>query len=284
MKIGASSICFPFDNDHLSLLAKEGVTELELSFSLKDCESISAKKAVGLAQDCGLHVPSFHLPFSSPTVLELAAEDANIRRKTVALFCKLIKEYSGEGVKKFIIHPSSEPVSTDSEKRKKRLSDTRDALSSLAEVAALHGSVIAVENLPRTCLGSIVDELEYLISGSTKLGVCFDTNHLLTDTNEELIRRLGHRIIAVHVSDYDRINERHWLPGEGDVDWHSLYHSLIASGFSGVWLYEIANNKKTILRERDITPADLYNNAQQIFKDLPITTFSKRIAGLGMWP
>ena len=284
LKIGTSSIFCPFDRENLTELKRAGITELELSFTLRECESISPRSAVSLAEGCGLSVASYHLPFSAPTVLELAAEDESVRRRTTALYCKLIKEYSALGVHKFIIHPSSEPVSTDPVLRKKRLSDTRDALSSLAEVAALHGSLIAVENLPRTCLASTVDELEFLISGSEKLGVCFDTNHLLTDTNEELIRRLGSRIIAVHVSDYDRINERHWLPGEGDIDWHGLYRLLTASGFSGTWMYETANKEKTIRREHPITPQDLFENAVSIFDGKPIKTFATRIEGLGMWP
>lgn len=219
-----------------------------------------------------------------PQALELAAENTEVRRRTTALYCKLIREYASEGIGKFVIHPSSEPVSTDAAHRRKRLSDTRDALSSLAEVAALHGATIAVENLPRTCLGSTIEELEYLVSASPKLGICFDTNHLLTDTNEELIRRLGNRITALHVSDYDRINERHWMPGEGDINWHALYRSLIESGFSGVWLYEVVNKEKTIRREHPIAPRDLYENAQSIFKGIPIKTFSERIKDIGMWP
>ena len=284
LKIGTSSIFCPFDRENLTELKRAGITDLELSFTLRECESVSPRSAVSLAKECGIAVTSYHLPFSSPSVLELAAENGEIRRRTTALYCKLIKEYSSLGVRKFIVHPSSEPVSTDPVLRKKRLSDARDILSSLAEVAALHGSLIAVENLPRTCLASTVDELEFLISGSEKLGVCFDTNHLLTDTNEELIRRLGSRIIAVHVSDYDRINERHWLPGEGDIDWHGLYRLLTACGFSGTWVYEIVNKEKTIRRDRPITPRDLYDNAHSIFNGMPIKTFSTRIEGLGMWP
>lgn len=283
LKIGASTICFPFDREHLTELIGAGITELELSFTLRECESVSPRAVLSLVKNCGLNASSYHLPFSLPTELELAAEDEGVRRRTTALYCKLIKEYSSLGIHKFIVHPSSEPVSTDPVLRKKRLSDARDILSSLAEVAALHGSTIAVENLPRTCLGNTVDELEYLISGSGKLGICFDTNHLLTDTNEELIRRLGSRIIAVHVSDYDRINERHWLPGEGDINWHALYRSLIASGFSGTWLYEIINKEKTINRDHPITPRDLYENAVAIFEGRRIKTFATRREKLGMW-
>ena len=41
------------------------------------------------------------------------------------------------------------------------------------------GQVIAVEDLPRTCLGRESSEMLELISVNDKLRVCFDTNHLL---------------------------------------------------------------------------------------------------------
>lgn len=31
----------------------------------------------------------------------------------------------------------------------------------------------------------------------------------------------------LHVSDYDIVDEKHWLPGEGEVDWEMVCNSLI---------------------------------------------------------
>ena len=106
LKIGTSSIFCPFDRENLTELKRAGITDLELSFTLRECESVSPRSAVSLAKECGIAVTSYHLPFSSPSVLELAAENGEIRRRTTALYCKLIKEYCDSKLERFS-RPSS---------------------------------------------------------------------------------------------------------------------------------------------------------------------------------
>ena len=40
-------------------------------------------------------------------------------------------------------------------------------------------------------------------------------------------------------SDYDRKDERHWLPGEGVIDWPDFLRRLQASGYKGVFMHEV---------------------------------------------
>ena len=69
------------------------------------------------------------------------------------------------------------------------------------------------------------------------------------------------------MSDYDFKDERHWLPGEGKIDWQTLYQDLKAVGFDGTWLYELnLSSTKTIDREKDLTAFDVKNNADEIFE------------------
>ena len=114
----------------------------------------------------------------------------------------------------------------------------------LAELAYRHGAVIAVEDLPRSCLGHDIAELERLVSVNDKLRVCFDTNHLLIDDNLSFAEKLGSKIITIHASDYFFVDECHWLPGEGEVDWHALYNKLVEKGynFDAEYLVDKKNN------------------------------------------
>ena len=142
----------------------------------------------------------------------------------------------------------------------------------LAEFAYGRGAVIAVEDLPRTCLGNTAAEVQRLISANDRLRVCFDTNHLLIDTNLNFIEKLGDKIVTVHVSDYDFSDEKHWLPGEGLVDWRALYTALTASEYRGAWLYELGlRSPKTLMRSRDLTFADFARNAREIVNSEEIT-------------
>ena len=125
------------------------------------------------------------------------------------------------------------------ESTKNQVEYSEESLNSLAEIVSNYGGVIAVENLPRTCLGKNSAEILDLISANDKLKVCFDTNHLLVDTNLNFMEKLGDKIVTLHVSDYDFVNERHWLPGEGKNDWQGILEALKEINYDGIWLYEI---------------------------------------------
>jgi sugar phosphate isomerase/epimerase len=149
---------------------------------------------------------------------------------TIARLTELIRRGAGAGVKLFVVHPSGEPI--DEADRPVRMACAKESLRALAEVAAEVGATIAVENLPRTCLGRNVEEMEELVEAHPNLRVCFDTNHLLSGDPVEFIHRLGDKLVTVHVSDYDFINERHWLPYEGDINWVDVVTALEEAGYT----------------------------------------------------
>jgi sugar phosphate isomerase/epimerase len=74
--------------------------------------------------------------------------------------------------------------------------------------------------------------------------VAYDTNHLLIQDNVEFIEAVGGRIITLHVSDYDFIDERHAMPLEGKNDWKAIISALEEAGYNGPWLYEISSKGK----------------------------------------
>ena len=159
-------------------------------------------------------------------------------------------------------------------------------MDTLAEIAYQNGAYICVEDLPRSCLGNTAEDVLSLLAANDKLKVCFDTNHLLKDDNLNFMDKLANKIVTLHVSDYDFINERHWLPGEGKLEWKPIYDALCEIGYKGPWLYEIGLKcPKTIYRERDLTYADFYENAQTIFagKQPEKPDFTTYKENVGMW-
>lgn len=221
------------------------------------------------AESAGVKLWSVHLPFDPFEVLDISSVDEQLRRRSVQYLTELIRKATQAGVDKFIVHPSGEPISE--EQRSKRMESAKKSLSELAEIAAEHGAVIAVENLPRTCLGRNSDDILELISADDRLRVCFDTNHLLSENPVEFIHKVGKKIITTHVSDYDLVDEKHWLPGEGKTPWQPLLQALQDVGYGGPWLYEVDfEAPKTIQRSRDLTCRDFHRNADELFagKDL----------------
>ena len=195
-----------------------------------------AKNIQKLIKDYGLNVWSCHLPFSG--TLDISVLDDAKRAENVALIKRMIR-LCGELYKpqRLVLHPSSEPIS-DAD-RPQRLANAKASIREIAPVAAEIGAVLCIENLPRTCLGRVPSEMVELISDTPDVMVTFDVNHLLMDTHEHYFDLLGDRIGNVHMSDYDRIDERHALPGDGVIDWPYVHWRLRLSGYNGIFMHEV---------------------------------------------
>ncbi|MBE6577963.1 MAG: sugar phosphate isomerase/epimerase [Ruminococcaceae bacterium] len=264
-KVGLSSSAFSLDEATFKRLAESGIEATELSMPLDAHLSLNHKEVLELSQRYGVKLWSYHLPFFPFKKIDISSLDPELRKNAIELYSTLIAKAADIGIDKFVLHPSGEPIAD--EDREERIKYSMQNIDFLAELAHRHGARIAVEDLPRSCIGSTVDELARLVSVNDKLRVCFDTNHLLKDDPVDLVKTLGDRIITLHVSDYDFIDERHWLPGEGLNDWSGIYKSLCEVGYNGIWMYEVPLRSKTITRSRDLAFTDFYNNAHAIFED-----------------
>jgi sugar phosphate isomerase/epimerase len=259
-RVGISTCGYPVektDEAYFSALRDGGICDLELSAKKDDAFKYDFGKLDELAWKYGIKLWSLHLPFMPFEEIDISKP--SLAEETVKRLSELIRRAATEaGITKFVIHPSGEPIAD--EERRERMECAKKSLKELAAVAAEYGAVIAVENLPRTCLGRNSDEILELISVHENLRVCFDTNHLLNEDNETFISRVGDKIVTIHVSDYDFIDERHWLPGEGKVDWQKLIDALKKTGYNGPWMYEIVFK----YRDRILTTHDFAENAHKL--------------------
>jgi sugar phosphate isomerase/epimerase len=139
-----------------------------------------------------------------------------------------------------VFHSSSEPVLSD--ERPQRLERCLEGLALIGQKARSTGRRIAIEYLPRTCLGNSLDELSLLVDrlGDETFGVCLDVNHLMARYAElaQIVRSLGPRLIATHISDCDEVDEKHWLPGKGVLDWPGFMQALREIDYRGPFTYE----------------------------------------------
>ncbi len=244
----------------LSALAAAGIRELELSsgaaapfFDELDFPH-KARAIAALADSCGVTISSVHLPFAPFSEIDPADRDAAVREHAVRLQTELLDAAGDAGIRLAVIHPSGEPYRE--EERAERLALAADTVARLTDAAGGAGVTLCLENLPRTCLCRTSDEMLYFLSRIPALRVVFDTNHSLTEDNVHYIRAVGDRIVTLHVSDYDFIDEKHWLPLEGKNDWGAILGALEEVGYRGRFLYEsgggrpyreIADNYRTLL-------------------------------------
>ncbi|MBE6645230.1 MAG: sugar phosphate isomerase/epimerase [Ruminococcaceae bacterium] len=279
-KIGLSTCARPVAEEKFAGYSVAGITAMEISDTIDGYARLDYAGAAALAKKYGVELWSMHLPFGPFSVLDLSNPD--LAGYTVEYYAELVRKGAEIGVKIFVIHPSGEPIKD--EYRKIRMDTAKQSLAALAEIALQYGATIAVENLPRTCLGRNSEEIAELLSAHTALRACFDTNHLLAEKPVDFMREIGDKIITVHISDYDFVNERHWLPGEGKVDWCALLAAFREIGYSGAWIYEVELAcPKTILRDRALTYEDFSKNANELFTGGEITVISRPKPNLGWW-
>lgn len=210
---------------------------IELSVLWEDCSAIDWKSLQRNAAHAGIELWSYHLPFGSE--INIASPDDLHRRSAIDKLSILMNQALSIGIRRFVIHPSAEPVPF--EERDKWMAAACHSLAELSQHLAEHDAVLCVENLPRSCLGHNIEEMLTLTNADPRLHVCFDVNHLCQEygtTHLEFIERLGSKIITTHMSDYDFIDEKHFFPGYGLINWKCLIEHLENVGYSGPFLYE----------------------------------------------
>ena len=238
----AVSVGFHVVTDEIKLdgLKNAGITQIELSSGdlrpFFDYDYFN--KSVDISEKArahGVEISSIHLPFGPFNVID--GTDIKNFAFALKLHTMILEAAAKAGIKIAVIHPSGEPYSD--EERAERLEIGCKFISALNDVAKSLGIQLALENLPRKCLCRTHDEMQYFIERIPDLKVCFDTNHNLVEDNVDFIKAVADSIITLHVSDYDFVDECHWIPGEGKNDWPKIIRALEEANYSGRFLYEI---------------------------------------------
>lgn len=213
-------------------------------------EAKLAELQTGL-ESLGIRVHSIHFPFTR----EFNLSEADLRESTIAEIKVYLDMLSRLGGRYLVVHPSREPI--PDEERSERFALSRKSILELdAIMKAYPGLTIAIENLPRTCLGNTAEELLRLIEGTSpeRIGICLDTNHMLQEDLLTFTEQTLCRIVTVHISDYDFDDEKHWLPGQGVIEWDKWVQMMRAAEYRGPWLYEVS---WPAIRGRHVTPRQM---------------------------
>ena len=144
----------------------------------------------------------------------------------------------------YIVHGSFEPIGAD-----ERAARIEKMKLSMAELVGATSAKVCLENLPRTCLANTAAELKAAADGVAGLNVCLDSNHFLKETPQAAARALGRRIKTLHISDYDFIDERHWLPLAGKINWNAFLCALESVGYDGAFNYEVGSASAKEIKE-----------------------------------
>jgi sugar phosphate isomerase/epimerase len=185
-----------------------------------------------------VRVPTIHARFGSQ--YDLSALDNDVFQDGIDELLNAVDLAIELDAPIIVVHLSSEPVLQD--ERSLRIEQVKRALSKVEEYCKQNSKKMALELLPRSCIGNKVDELLYILDGLDEkvFGVCFDVNHLM-DRYEDVastVLKLNKRLMTLHLSDYDGVDEKHWVPGRGVIDWPAFMAALRKIDYAGPFNYE----------------------------------------------
>jgi len=273
-EVGLSSCGKEINEDLFKAYKAAGIKYMEISLDANGVEDFDLKEAKRLADQYGVILWSYHLPFTHDSNSDISTLDEEVEKASVERQKRFIRLAGEVGIPYCIIHPSCEPL--DILQRIDHMELCKKNLHILCDEAEKYGVTLCVEDLPRTCLGRNSFDMREILKSDKRLRSCFDTNHLMGEYIDEYIQHIGTNIVTLHVSDYDFRNEKHWLPGEGDINWQQLIAALEEVGYDGPFLYELGFHSDTIDRSRDLTCEDFARNADELFNNKPITVLGKR--------
>lgn len=231
---------FPLTEENLSRSADCGIERVEIGFSRRSFDHRDRRlieSTAGLLAKSGVECRSVHLEFEPD--YDISHEDASIRRRTLDDMAVALGAARVLGAEIAVVHGSDEPV--EPERRARRIALLKGALDELAAAARREGVKLALELLPRECLANTISEASEILADldARHVGICFDVNHVnLREDPGEAVRAVAERILSFHVSDNDGVEERHWFPFEGVIDWAGFMSAVRAVGYAGQFVFE----------------------------------------------
>ena len=206
--------------------------ELNFGIYAKDDEASrnSYEETGRLIREGIIRPASIHLPFCGSPGWDASTPDESVRKETSARFIKLIRDHADLTAPMATLHASPGGIALS--EHPQRIGQVCKTIEEMLPIAGELGFVINVEFLPRTCLGNCMEELQQIVShfDPDQVGICLDVNHIMNRYRElpAMIDTLAPRMRSFHISDYDGVDETHWLPGQGIHDWPELMRHIRA--------------------------------------------------------
>jgi sugar phosphate isomerase/epimerase len=201
-------------------------------------------KAAELMKSLGMEANSFHAPFGES--IDISSLDPGHRAHGVREVIAACNAAAILHASYLVLHPG--PEREGKPHPHEWYDRMRSAAASLNEIAAhcRHlGVTLLLENmLPHLMFGHVSD-LMYLLGAirETNVGTCLDTGHaFLSKDLRTVVHKLSGHLRMLHVNDNLGDHDAHLSPGEGAIDWISLFRQLRQWNFHGPLILELADS------------------------------------------
>jgi len=279
MKIGMTAGCYQKDlavfKTEVETLRRVGFdcidyqgfinTDTEL-FQMRDSEFDGYLRAQkNILDNLGLTVSQVHGPWRWPA-LDATEEDRSER------FEKMTRAIRGTtllGCDRMVLHNLMPQKRIDTDPAYVKTVN-KEFFSRLCAVGAQHGVTVCLENMPfpSQSLARPCQTLEFVKELCLEnFRVCLDTGHaqVLEAAPGQAVRLIGKEYLyALHVHDTDGLRDRHWLIGDGVIDWSDFGAALHEIGFDGCLSIESVVKAEIGTAEFEAQLQKLYNAAKSI--------------------
>ena len=187
----------------------------------------------------GLVARSMHAPFGQG--IDLTDSDAAVRRLSLRRLREAADLLRTVGGTLYVIHPGGEDHNWVWE-REQRLARSVEGLTNVWQFCRERGLTLVVETPLPHLLGGQLEDFEWILERipGDGTGVCIDTSHTsLGGTLFEAIERFAERLVHVQASDNRGKHDDHFPPGDGIIEWATVFKALERVEYDGVLVWEV---------------------------------------------
>jgi sugar phosphate isomerase/epimerase len=228
----------PF-HKQIPMIRKAGFTHVSLGADESHSKYLSGegrRRIKTLLKESKLSIDTIHAP--SGRDADLSSVNRDIATNTVNLLKETAIAANDLSVPTVIVHAS--PFEFGREELNSRLKSLNKIVEMLVPIAEELGVKFALENVhPGPATELIQNFLES--SDSSYIGFCYDSSHDQIDGPKsfDLLNRLKHKLITMHISDRIKPYVDHVIPGEGFIDWNALCELLKTCNLKTPLLLEV---------------------------------------------
>ena len=174
-----------------------------------------------------------HGPFEG---LDIDNKDAELQPLITARFLRALEAAERVGARQMVLHSPytlwyQNNILSWPGYAETKLARIHDILTPVVRRAEKTGITLVIENIqdvrPET-RRAMVDSF-----GSTAIALSIDTGHAQLARRmsgappvEDFVRDAGDQLAHVHLQDVDGHADRHWAPGEGEIEWTAVFRAL----------------------------------------------------------
>ena len=198
---------------------------------LSDCEDLVA--AANAALDGHQGRVGIHGPYEG---LDIDNKDSELRPLITSRFLAALEAAEAIGARQMVLHSPYTKWYENNRLAKRSYVDEKldrihlvlDEVVARAETAGITLVIENIQDVDPATRRMMVDSFE-----SPAIALSIDTGHahLARRTSgappvDYFVRDAADQLAHVHIQDLDGHADRHWAPGEGEIEWHAVFRAL----------------------------------------------------------